>query len=298
MLKAGDTFLVPFEDGRFGAVRVLRTKKNKYDPDNEAALIYATTYIDSEVPILDDPRIQEVLLDSRFRNFPAIGWAYDSRPELFTYIGHKPLSKEEEALNSLGPMPWAGGYSAYQNWKHINDKDSLEAEQKKAELKRFEKEKLRHKDAMLLDDDQFWELINKVNIRLKGKRAISNLVSSLAELGIDSINRFYETLAFKLYLLDTKEHAKYMYPDSYDTPKDVVMLSEDGFLYDRCGIIVLGQIEYEKYLSNPSEIRNIQDFELLLSVAAEAYKKAANSEYDYCSCYSFETFSNYDGWNC
>ncbi len=72
---------------------------------------------------------------------------------------------------------------------------------------------------------------------------------------VKEIKQFEETIAHKLYLLDTKKHAENMREYSFkdETPNE---FSVDDFLYTRCAVIARGQDNYVEILQNPEKMLN------------------------------------------
>jgi hypothetical protein len=63
-LAAGDTFAVPLDDGRFGAVRVLRIS---HEYHRVAALVAVSAWIGGHVPDPGEPLLMEILRLQRGR---------------------------------------------------------------------------------------------------------------------------------------------------------------------------------------------------------------------------------------
>jgi hypothetical protein len=72
--------------------------------------------------------------------------------------------------------------------------------------------------------------------------------------------------------------------------------SADDFLYVRCAAVAEGREYYEKIKENPSELSSDIDFEHILSVAADAYKRKTGRDFEYSPLYNYETRSNVEKW--
>ena len=122
-------------------------------------------------------------------------------------------------------------------------------------------------------------------------KTMEKTLEYLSNWPIEEIKKFEATLTYKLYLLDTRFHAKNMLENEDD------YFSPDIFLYSRCGVLMQGKEVYETILENPSLFTSENICEELLSIASQAYylkvgeKMIIDLEYDY------ETGSNEDGWS-
>lgn len=146
--------------------------------------------------------------------------------------------------------------------------------------------------AAWLDEDQFWDLIGRLDWSKEGDDAavIEPVVAALAAMNVADIYRFQDVLAEKLWLLDTRAHAE----ASVEDPDEYI--SADIFLYDRCCVVANGRKFYEKVLQDPSQWPKGLSFERLLDVASDAYERKTGSEMDYFSTYNYESGSNEKGW--
>lgn len=140
------------------------------------------------------------------------------------------------------------------------------------------------------NEDDFWGIIDLLDWSSKGTRmdVITPAVDSLAQHQISHIYLFEDILAEKLFLLDTKAHAKVAYPTGH--------FSEDGFLYIRAAVVASGKAKFLEVLQNPSLTPSEEDFEPILSLAAVAYEKKTKSSFDYIPATNYETYANEKGW--
>lgn len=142
-----------------------------------------------------------------------------------------------------------------------------------------------------MQDEEFWALIELIDgARTSDENTdLSALEASLSELGPQEIASFYEALAQKAHLLDTKAHYRGFswFPGLSDT-----------FLYSRLSVIAQGQENYEYVLENPKKFpsRSTKWFEGLLYVADNAYFLATSTEFERQSSVSIESFQNAKGW--
>lgn len=98
-------------------------------------------------------------------------------------------------------------------------------------------------------------------------------------------------MAEKLYLLDTRKHAKAIRLKSPERP-----FSADGFLYDRCGVVAEGQEYFERVLAHPEGMPDDISFEPLLNFAADAYRLKTGRDFECAPAFNYETQSNHPAW--
>ena len=147
-----------------------------------------------------------------------------------------------------------------------------------------------------MDEDGFWRLIESFDWEMTGddKAVVEPAVSALAALPIEDIERFEEILAEKLYLLDTKAHAKEIGEAAY---REGSGFSSDEFLYSRCVVVANGRKYFEAVLANPRAMPKDMEFESLLYVARVwAHERQTGEPLEHATRVSYETFSNRQGW--
>jgi hypothetical protein len=148
-----------------------------------------------------------------------------------------------------------------------------------------------------MTDEQFWAIIARLDWTRSGDddAVIRPAVRSLAALGAAAIGEFQDALAAKLYQLDTAAHAREIGALAYRGPDDDAF-SADAFLYARCVIVANGQALFDHVLRNPRTFPKDVEFEAVLRLAPEAYRRATGEEFDHLTPVSYETFSNRTGW--
>lgn len=144
----------------------------------------------------------------------------------------------------------------------------------------------------LFSEEQFWQLIELFDWKQKKREdIIQPAVIALSKMPVSAIYLFEDFLSEKLFNIDTKQHA-----EAYMKQQTDNYFSVDDFLYVRCAVVAEGRSYYENIVKNPSEISIDIDFEHILSVAAEAYKRKTGREFEYSPLYNYETKSNLDKW--
>jgi hypothetical protein len=152
----------------------------------------------------------------------------------------------------------------------------------------------------VLDDAEFWRLIGTLGGRPEDcdDEPYQRLTGLLTREPVEKIVDFAETLAFKLYDLDRKALAQL---DIVENDGTVTELSDDGFLYARCAVIVAGPEAYATVLAVPESFARFGKVdaahaESLLDVASDAYTAKTCAEWQHVEEYDYETGSNEQYW--
>lgn len=294
LYQPGDLFAVPLPSDWWGAVRILLRDDERKPGDKY--LVATTPYLGKEPPKIDDPRLKQTLLRHDFGNAgrPALAWLGAGPPDSLQYLGNLPLV--DEAPPTLGiahGWDWKSWSSdeAYSQWRWDNDRDAFVAEvnqKHQALLEKLKHERHKQRPKKMLADDDFWGLIALLDGPAQSAedtdKAINRLISRLAKRTRTDIKRFEETLAYKLFLLDTEAHA------------EASRNSDDGFLYARCSVVASGPEYHASVVADPSKMPRDVDFEDLLTIARLAYERKTGEDLDYMTGCSYETGSNPNGW--
>lgn len=146
-----------------------------------------------------------------------------------------------------------------------------------------------------MSDIVFWALIGLLNWSAAGddEAVVTPLVSKLSQMSVGEIRAFEDTLASKLYALDTKAHAMEI---GDDASVEGGFFSPDAFLYARCVVVVNGEKLYNEVLADPTKFPKDMEFESILYVAAEAFSLKTGEDFDHAAELSYETYSNEKGW--
>lgn len=311
-MEQGDVFQTILKDGRYGAVKVLKTGGTfDFSPD-QFHLIGVTSYIDNVPPTLMDKRVNEILICDRLNPEGSflIKIYSGNFPKECKFIGNYPITETEQKLEIKigdginGGFPLSGkipkeiGYEILREWRYKYDTDNY--------LKEIEVAQRQHEELMksqrsstpkkMLDDKVFWEIIGALDWNEEGddEKVLLPAVTKLSKLKVSEIKQFEETLSFKLFQLDTKEHAKNIGESSFDEKENYI--SVDAFLYARCAAVANGENFYNNVLNHPAEMPKDIEFEALLSLASTAYEFKTENEFDYYPGVSYETYSNEKGW--
>lgn len=291
----GDVFAVSLPDGRYGAIRVADQIDNSY-------LIITTPYIGTEIPSIENELLGEILLQNRFfyNNEKALIWVEGKVPEEIMYIGNIPLldNKRKVICNSFGGK-WDNsvGMEVFLEWRWEYDKENFEKEIREEEKSNNEEYKKLQKPKKMMKDETFWSIISLINFDVGNdeEEILETAVNALAKMSVKDIKEFEEALSYKLYLLDTKEHAKNIGEYSYDE-ENQAYFSVDLFLYFRCSVIAKGKEYFELTIKNPQNMPKDNSFETLLSLASKAYTRRTGKELEYITGCDYESFSNEEGW--
>ena len=143
---------------------------------------------------------------------------------------------------------------------------------------------------MHMSEELFWRLIGLFNWKKLGddEAVMKPAIDALSRMCVEDIERFEDIMSEKLYALDTEAHARGASGEE--------TLSDDGFLYQRCCVVVNGREFFESVLANPKKMPQDADFEGLLYLATFAYEQKTGEEFDYSAPVNYETCSNAAGW--
>ncbi|MEU7653711.1 DUF4240 domain-containing protein [Micromonospora taraxaci] len=148
----------------------------------------------------------------------------------------------------------------------------------------------------MLTDGDFWRLVALLGGRpeVQDDRPYEQLTAVLSEEPVERIVGFAETLAWKLYQLDRRALAQAVPPGADN-------LSDDGFLYARCAVVVAGPTAFDAVLADPSAFARFTTVEAahadsILDVPSNAYQKATGREWEHIEEYDYETGSNEQWW--
>jgi len=103
--EVGEIFVMPLEDGRFGACRVIQRSAF----DGPSVLVAASPWIGNDLPDLEDPRLRSILILSHhsFNNEPAMVWVDNPLPKAFKRLGVIEPSAREKRIKVAGGGAWA-----------------------------------------------------------------------------------------------------------------------------------------------------------------------------------------------
>ena len=291
-VSIGDVFAVSLPDGRYGAIRVADQIDNSY-------LIITTPYLGTEIPSIENELLGDILLQNRFfyNNDKALIWVEGKKPKEVVYIGNIPLSGKIICSSFGGKWDNSVGIEVFLEWRWEYDRENFEKEIQEEEKRINEEYKKSQKPKKMMKDETFWSIISLLNFNDENdeEEILEPAVHTLAKMSVKDIKEFEEALSYKLYLLDTKEHAKNIGEYSYDEETQNYF-SADLFLYFRCSVIAEGKEFFELTIKNPQNMSKDNSFEPLLSLASEAYTRRTGKEFEYITGCDYESFSNVGGW--
>ncbi|MFD7033382.1 DUF4240 domain-containing protein [Streptomyces sp. NPDC059917] len=145
----------------------------------------------------------------------------------------------------------------------------------------------------------FWALVATLNGEATQK-SCQRLAVELSQRPVSDIIGFAECHAEALYLLDQEKFGTLPVVDLTARDGRPFPQSSDGFLYTRCAVVAAGQSVWESVFSDVDKFAPYTsteyDAEWLLYVPDRAYELATGGEWDRSTRYSFESYSNRDGW--
>lgn len=143
-----------------------------------------------------------------------------------------------------------------------------------------------------MDEDTFWQFIADCSSPDDDPDAVElaeALTARLTAGPVETVIGFAEQLAWALYRLDRQEYAG-----------DEDYISADGFLYARAAVVAGGREVYDRVLRDPALFAPYNDeliwAEPLLYAPNDAYQNLTGEEWSRETRYSYESFSNQEGW--
>lgn len=293
-VQVGDIFATPLPMNKYGAVKVVNIIDRSY-------LLGITSYIDKQIPTIDSEKIHQALITELIigdAKKPLYKWVDGRIPKELIFIGNTSLTAEEQGIESnIYGGNWSKdcALSVYFEWRRQTDPEGFALEIQKEDEALALKNSI-SKPKKMLDEKNFWRVISLLDWSKEDEEAIVEAaIKELSTFTAWKIRHFEETLSYKLFLLDTEEHAKEI--GEYCFSQQDQHFSPDLFLYARCAVVARGKEVFEDVLSNPSKMLKDTEFETLLSLSSEAYYLKKGKEFEYDSGCSYETFSNRKGWS-
>ena len=296
-VQVGDIFATPLPMNKYGAVKVMNIIERSY-------LLGITNYIGEQMPAIDDQNICQILITKSLLNEKeeqTFKWVDGRLPKELIYIGNIPLAQEEIGIESNvfgGPWSKECGIDVYYKWREETDPQGfrLEMQKKIEKADVYARRNTIPKPKKMMDNQGFWGIISLLDWSKEDEEGILEAtIKELSTFTAWKIRHFEETLSYKLFLLDTEEHAREI--GEYCFSPQEQHFSPDLFLYARCAVVARGKEVFEDVLSNPSKMIKDTEFETLLSLSSEAYYLKMGKEFEYESGCSYETFSNKEGWS-
>ena len=293
-VQVGDIFATPLPMNKYGAVKVMNIIDRSY-------LLGITSYIGEQIPTIKSKGIHHILITESIADGlkkPLFEWVDGKLPKELIFIGNIALTANEIGVESnIFAGKWSKGCAlgVYYEWRRQTDPEGFALEIQEEDEALALKNSIQ-KPKKMMDDQVFWGIISLLDWSKEDEEAIVEAaIKELSTFTAWQIRHFEETLSYKLFLLDTEEHAREMGEDCF-APQDQ-HFSPDLFLYARCAVVARGKEVFEDVLSNPSKMLKDTEFETLLSLSSEAYYLKMGKEFEYESGCSYETFSNKEGWS-
>jgi len=295
-VQVGDIFATPLPMNKYGAVKVMDIIDRSY-------LLGITSYIDEQIPTIESKGIHQILITESIADGlekPLFEWVDGKLPKELSFIGNIPLTTDEIGVESniyAGKWSKECGIDVYYKWREATDPQGFKHEMQKKieESDTYARKNMISKPKKMMDNQVFWEIISLLDWSKETEEAIVDAaIKKLSTFTVWKIRHFEEALSYKLFLLDTEEHAKEMGEHCFSPQNQ--HFSPDLFLYARCAVVARGKGFFEDVLSTPSKMLKDTEFEILLSLSSEAYYLKKGYDFEYMSGCSYETFSNREGW--
>lgn len=147
--------------------------------------------------------------------------------------------------------------------------------------------------AGMFKESDFWDLIQQLDWSKDDNDQVTEpVVAALSKMHVASIYQFQDILSEKLWNLDTRAHTAVFTGEAEEA-----YLSDDDFLYARCGVVANGKQFYEQVLANPGDMPVDTTFSPLLRIAKKAYERKTGKKMTIVPAFNYETGSNAQGWH-
>jgi hypothetical protein len=147
--------------------------------------------------------------------------------------------------------------------------------------------------------DDFWDLIDLLGGRADPD-ACDRLAQVLATRSKAVVIGFADRLAEALYRIDRADLAAFPHLDVTDEDGLPLPLSDDAFLYARCGVVAAGREAYARVLADPAAFcpytSREYDGEALLYVAEDAWEALTGRPWEHVEPFDDESGANAEGW--
>lgn len=312
-IKEGDVFITKLERDFFGAFKILRTGRPKGWRDQDSLMIGILDFIAPKKPTIEDLKKITILHAQRFNYDKLVIDLFVADSTInnigdYEYLGNVPLSEQEkqypfalgmglgfddfEGFPMVGVLGKGFGREMFFEWRWRDHKEDFI---KEVENGQKERENRILQPKKMMDDKLFWKIIALIDwSKDDDDERLAPAITFLSNLSEKDIEQFEENLTFKLYLLDTKEHAENIGASAFINNE--TYFSADTFLYARSCVVANGQTYFESVLKNPIEMPKDMDFEAILYLAEKAYYLKTGKELDYFTGCDYETYSNTEGW--
>jgi hypothetical protein len=190
--KPGDVYLMPLEDGRLGACRVLRARGGR----EPAVLVAATPWVGTAPPDLSEPALREVLVLTHhsWRDEPEMSWVDDPVPADFVRLGELPPTRAEakrECMSFAGWVSFPQQVLLQWRWDHaraaVDAEDAAEARAEEAQRTAYRPlPPATLEGARNAKHFAGWEgYVESPQLRA-GRKAVRDLIDALIALGPDA----------------------------------------------------------------------------------------------------------------
>ena len=313
MAREGDIFITKLESNFFGAIRILkRDVQIGFLNGQYAYLVQISNYIEKEHPRLNDSRLLQPLLQTRFhhKNTPCIAYFGGSlKHDNLIYLDNIPLTTAENDMvyrmehdprlefDYRGVFNERTGWEALMEWRWRNEKLELLNEEIVNRQNSVQQLQEREKQTeVTMSEDTFWKFFLLLDWSHPDPQGIIEpAIRHLYGKSVYEIRNFAEILSEKLYYLDTKQHAENMGKNAYSDASKI--FSVEDFLGRRCLIVARGKILYQEILEDPTKMPLSNEFIALLDIVPQAYYRKVGKPFTYQTKYSFDTFANREAWD-
>jgi len=272
-------------------IRVLRTVDER---GARTALVAVTPWIGDHVPDSGEPGLRQILREHRghSRGEPAICWYDGEPPAELVYVGVIAPTAEELGMDPHGA--YCGQWRPTMAQAVVLELQVRDGGAHQATPERSPARQDVDRVAGVITEDEFWRVIGLLDWDAgDDDEIIEPAVRYLAAQSPDTIAGFQRQLCEHLFQLDREEFARELGEYSYGSSG---AFSADHFLDVRSAVLANGKGFYEAVLADPRKMPKDREFEALLTVSDEAYRRRTGRTPLFLGTKNWETFSNREGW--
>ena len=253
-------------------------------------MVAVTPWLAPRAPDIRDDTLREILRNhrGRFAGRPAICWYEGIVPPELQHIGSIPPTEDELAIDPQGAH--CGAWSVAVAHDVLRER-GVPVEHVAPRLTSDAVDRV----AGVMSENEFWSAIALLDwTRPTDEEAVAPLLSHLAQSPVTTIAGFHRKLCEKLFELDREAIAREIGEHAFEKSEH---FSADHFLDARCAAVGQGSDFYQAVLSDPQNMVRDREFEILATLAEEAYRKKTGRAVVFLGTQPIETFSNRQGWS-
>lgn len=252
-------------------------------------MVAVTPWLAHSAPDIGDETLREILRNyrGRFGGRPALCWYEGTVPTELQHIGNIPPTEDELAIDPQGA--YCGAWSVAVAYDALRER-GVPVEHVAPPLTAEDVDRV----AGVMNEDEFWNAIALLDWdQPTDEEVVAPLLSHLAQSPVPTIAGFHRKLCEKLFELDREAIAREIGEHAFETSEH---FSPDHFLDARCAAVAQGSDFYQAVLSDPQNMVRDREFEILATLAEEAYRRKMGRAVVFLGTQPIATFSNREGW--